>query len=60
MELVMHLKSDFGIDRKTRQASGIIGDLEYLAPIAAIKEMADYPRLLRTSGFSTAADERCM
>ena len=42
---VMHLKSDFGIDRKTRQASGIIGDLEYLAPIAAIKEMADYPRL---------------
>ena len=59
MELVMHLKSDFGIDRKTRQASGIIGDLEYLAPIAAIKEMADFPRL-GTSAFSTAADERCM
>lgn len=42
---VMHLKSEFGIDRKTPKPPRTVGDLEYLAPIAMIKEMADFPRL---------------
>ncbi len=42
---VMHLKTEFGMDRKTPQPRRIIGDLEYLAPLAMVKEIVDYPSL---------------
>lgn len=41
----MHLKTAFGIDRKTPQPRRTVGDLEYLAPLAMVKEVAGYPSL---------------